>query len=282
MPIARGIHLHDSVEGVGGVHLDDPFGVSYRRRAVALAQEIPDGWLSDVTAARLRGWRLPSRLDRDDRVHLTQPAGTTRRIRRPGLSGHRRKVHPDDLVDVEGVTATSASRTWLDLAGVLTEAELVILGDELVRHPYPQFERRTEPFATTRALGVVVERTRGVPGRRRAQRALTRVRVGADSPQETRLRLALVDAGLPEPALQVAAVSEDPRCPRADMGYRALRIVIQYEGSAHFSAERARQDQRRDNVFLAAGWTVVRVNVEDHRDGFRTVVEQIRRLMGRA
>ena len=47
------------------------------------------------------------------------------------------------------------------------------------------------------------------------------------------LRLAMVDAGLPEPNLQLTLRSGDPLSPSADLGYRAQRLAIQYDGGHH-------------------------------------------------
>ncbi len=111
---------------------------------------------------------------------------------------------------------------------------------------------------------------------RRARKALELIRVGADSAKETAFRLAVIDAGLPEPELQVPVEPRRPGGRRADAGYPEYKIAIQYDGSSHFTPDRARADQRRDNEFVAAGWTVLKFNVEDDREGFATAIQQLK------
>lgn len=250
-----------------------------RAKAAALIVEQSDAWISHASAARLHGLWLPRALRDDPRLHLSRPAGPDAWTRRRGVCGHRVQVSDGDVVRVGGVPTSSPARAWLDVAGRCSEHQLIIMGDQLIRTPYLRYEGRSTPHATLPGLRGMLDDARGVPGRRRCLAALERMRVGADSVQETRLRLALVDAGLPEPALQVPAVPGDPFSPRADLGYPELKIAIQYEGETHFTPEQHRADQRRDNVFYGEGWTVLRVNVEDHRDGFAAIVAQVAALL---
>ena len=57
---------------------------------------------------------------------------------------------------------------------------------------------------------------------------------GSASPGETRLRLALVRAGLPEPELNVRLYGVDGRyLGKPDIVYRRQRVVFEYEGDGH-------------------------------------------------
>lgn len=105
--------------------------------------------------------------------------------------------------------------------------------------------------------------------------ALDRIRVGADSEPETLCRLALVDDGLPEPALQVRLDPDDPYSHPADLALPEFRLAIQYEGEHHFSAAQQARDARRDAAFEAAGWTVFHVNREDLREDFRALCARV-------
>lgn len=246
-------------------------------KARAIVAETPGARLSHTTAALLHGFWLPARLSRDPTVHLTYPSESGRLVRN-GVTSHRRVVRPEDVQQHEGIDVSSPLRTWLELAPLCTTQELVVLGDQLIRQPYARYEGRHRPYATQGELRETLDTTRRFPGRRRAVEALGLVRCGADSPPETLLRLALVEAGLPEPELQIP-LHEDGSGRRADMGYRQARIVIQYEGAGHFDADQLRADQRRDNEFFAAGWVVLRFNAEDLRDGFRRAVTLVRQAL---
>ncbi|WP_218221637.1 endonuclease domain-containing protein [Nesterenkonia sp. Act20] len=176
---------------------------------------------------------------------------------------------------------TTPVRTWFDMAGLLSVDELVIIGDHLVRRPYSSYEGRFEPYATLEQLNEVVESMHGSPGRRRAMAAADLVRVGADSARETKLRLALIRAGLPEPSLQVPARPDWPHSPCADMGYPELKLAMEYDGATHFTVEQARFDQRRNNTFLSAGWTVLHFNADDNAEGFASAVRQVAEAISR-
>jgi very-short-patch-repair endonuclease len=96
------------------------------------------------------------------------------------------------------------------------------------------------------------------------------------------LRLAMVDAGLPEPELQLTLRSGDQSSPSADLGYRARRIAIQYDGGHHLTEAQIFSDKRRDKAFEAAGWTVLTVRKDDLADGFQDVIARIKRAVRRA
>lgn len=278
---ARRLTYDDVVSLGAGVHASaallelTPQEQRHHLVAKALASEMPGVWISDSTAAQLRGLRLPQHLARDRRVHLTQRDAPDTRIERTGVTGHRRAARPEDVVEFDGVSMSSAPRNWLELAECCSHRELVVLGDQFVRRPYERYEGRSEPYATIQELHDVLDATRRVRGRRVAQAALQDVRRGADSPPETLLRLALLEAGLPEPELQVPAIPGWFWSPRADMGYPRWKIAIQYEGATHYDPEQHRADQYRDNVFRSEGWLVMHVNSDDLGARFRRVVRSV-------
>lgn len=138
---------------------------------------------------------------------------------------------PEDVTTVHGVPCTSLERTWEDLASLMPRGPadpLVIAGDALVDRPWVEAEQRRGPARTTvDALHAALSRAGCFKGVRVARLALGLVRVGADSPPETELRLALLDAGLPEPELQGRIVPDDPWSPVVDLAYRRWRRTPQ-------------------------------------------------------
>lgn len=261
-------------QGIHGETSAQPF--SLKERALALAETLPEVCLSDVTAASCLGLWLPPEVRDDQQIHLTQQTGTTRRIRRPEVTGHRRRLREEETVRIGPARVTSAARTWFDLSASCSVQSLVMLGDHLVRKPRQRFEGRSSPFATSAELFRVVERAGRVKGKARAREALGRIRGGADSVKETALRLALVDSDLPEPELQVPADPHMEFSPCADLGYPQLKIAIQYDGESHFTPAQARRDQARNNAFLSRGWLLLQFNADDARDGFRRSTYQVR------
>ena len=105
------------------------------------------------------------------------------------------------------------------------------------------------------------------------------MRVGADSAPESLLRLAIADAGLPEPELQVPLRTGDARSPSADLGYRHRRLAIQYDGGHHLDEAQMFSDRRRNKAFESAGWTVLVFDKDDHADDFRRAVGQIKKAL---
>jgi hypothetical protein len=108
------------------------------------------------------------------------------------------------------------------------------------------------------------------------------MRVGADSYPETFLRLAMLDAHLPEPELQVRLDPSNPWSPTADLGYRRFRIALQYDGEHHRSREQQSRDNRRDEAFISAGWSYFKVNADDMDEGFNGVIGRVKGAKRRA
>ncbi|HEX5968305.1 MAG TPA: hypothetical protein VFY88_07515 [Intrasporangium sp.] len=95
--------------------------------------------------------------------------------------------------------------------------------------------------------------------------ALEWIRYGAESPGETRTRLFLVRAGLPEPELNRPIVTEDRVwLGRPDLMWRKQKVLIEYQGEQYHAGEKAREaDEDRHGGFRGDGWTVVPVWKDD-------------------
>jgi hypothetical protein len=117
---------------------------------------------------------------------------------------------------LDPLPALLAARTELSLVG------LVIVGDWLVR------DGRATVEQVQLTLSAAVGRHC-----RRARRAAELVRVGSESPQETRLRLMLVLAGLPEPECNTEISDQRGFIARVDLYLRAWRVAAEYEGDQH-------------------------------------------------
>lgn len=104
-----------------------------------------------------------------------------------------------------------------------------------------------------------------VKGLRQLDRVLDLVDAGAESPQETRIRLMLMDAGLPRPQTQIPVRAPDgfPRY-YLDMGWEDVMVAVEYDGRHHTERPVYSRDIIRLEYVNAVGWTVVRV-VAEHR-----------------
>ena len=246
--------------------------------ARALSAASPGAWISHVTAARLRCQLLPPWLSDVEELHLSKPRELAE-VRRKGIVGHTVLAWPDEVETADGMRISTRSRTWLDLARRLNLPELVCMGDELVRVPRFGLEGRREPFATIDGLRSMVNRHPNLQGIVRARAALDLMRVGSDSGPETLLRLAICDAGLPEPELQLPLRPDSPGSPTADLGYRHRRLAIQYDGGHHLLPAQVLSDRRRDRAFEAAGWTVLVLTKGDLADDFAAAMLKVKRIL---
>jgi hypothetical protein len=210
----------------------------------------PDQFFSHVTAAAL--WGAPVIDDDPDVVHVSV-LGDGPVMRRPEVVSHRARVPTEYVAEHHGVRLSTPARCWYECAGLLPWEDLVVLGDHFVGQP---------------GLATVDDLRQAVPARghraRDARTALEYIRVGSESPMETRLRLRVVGAGFPEPVLNVDVHAADGSfLGRVDMAWPEYRIALEYDGDHHRERETFRHDQRRGNGFAVNGWIVVHATAVD-------------------
>jgi len=181
----------------------------------ALLVHPPGAFASHASAARVYDVPLPAGLA-DEHVSVFDQKD---RRRRDGIRNHI--VAPTTpVVRIRGVPVSSPGQLFVELAEQLSLVDLAVVGDFLVKRT------RATP---EELLAFCVER-----GGKAAIRAASYVRLGVDSPMETRLRMLIVLAGLPEPAVNFAIFREDGRLRyRFDLSYPDLRIVVEYDGRQH-------------------------------------------------
>ncbi|MGA7206676.1 MAG: hypothetical protein WBX27_18845, partial [Specibacter sp.] len=230
---------------------------------------------SHLSAAQLWGIPLPPGPDNDWQIHLANPAwsGAPRRV---NVVGHRLALSDGEICRLGLVRLTSPARTWLDLAACLSLEDLVAAGDFLVCSHGPDFPSPREPICTVEDLLTVVARHPGLRGLRNARAALELIRVGADSPPETYLRLALVQAGLPEPELNIVVRDEWGR-PQLwpDGAYRRCRLSLQYDGAHHNAPDQYLRDIRRLETTRSLGWEELRISRDDVRGDSPAAVRKV-------
>lgn len=104
------------------------------------------------------------------------------------------------------------------------------------------------------------------PGSARARTAAALADGLAESPQETRLRLMLVDSSLPAPVAQYRVVADGRFVARVDFAWPDRKLAVEYDGLWHAQPGQFARDRRRLNRLLAVGWRVVFVTAADlHR-----------------
>lgn len=270
----------------------------------AYCRQDPAVFAAGLTAARLWKFPLPGALS-EGVVEPVRPTGqrSGRSVFRPrgnsvdtrihlATAGVRRRetallrwsllpAEPTLLGSDSGVRITSRIRTYLDLGSTLRQEALVAIGDHLVRQPRSRFEGRAEPFTTCVDLADAAMRFSG-RGARTLRRAVDQVRTSSDSPAETRLRLAFVAAGLPEPLANVrisrpGEAAEGP-CDlgEPDLHWPPWKVVVEHEGPHHLRAEQLARDISRGDRRRAAGWHEVRTTADDLSFGCRKAVARVR------
>ncbi|EZP26083.1 DUF559 domain-containing protein [Microbacterium oleivorans] len=223
---------------------------SLAARARQFAERMrPWQFFSHSTALALYGAPLPA-----DRVSQRLHVAAHRPDREPrvaGVVGHRLASGLADLREVGGLRVEAPARAWRHVASWWVHEHLVAAGDFLVGE---------RGLLTLDDLAAEVARG---PGRGQAalEAALSDVRVGAESPAETRLRLVLCAAGLPEPALNLTLRAPDGRfVARLDLAYERSRVAVEYDGRQH-AEDRAQfeRDADRWHDIRAQGWVLVRI-----------------------
>lgn len=187
---------------------------------------------------------------------------------------HLATLADDDVVTTALGPATSPGRTALDLARGVGDP-LSSLGDRVAA--VDALLRATAiTAADARAAAVVGRRLRGLPG---ARRVLELARDGVDSVPETRLRLALAAAGLPEPTTQCPVELDGRTVARLDLGWPESRVGCEYDGAVHLDPAQVRVDLRRHNLIRESGWVVLQVDRHQMRR-MHEVIRQLRHLLG--
>ncbi len=230
----------------------------------AAQQHHPDAFAAGHTAARLLGGIVPHL------PHVTIGLDSGAKSRRSEIRVRRYAARPA-LVLRDGVLCTDAAQTFADLAGELTLVDLVTLGDSLSQAGATTADDLRAALATTRGNHV-----------RAARRAAAYVRDRVESAQETRSRLLVVLAGLPEPQTNLPVLCSAGGFYRLDLPWIEVKAALEYDGEHHDDPLQREADQRRLAELTDDGW---RIEVLRSPDIFRTpdrTLERVVDLLGRA
>lgn len=232
----------------------------------ALILQHDDAWASHVSAARVKGAPVPTIADE----HVSVAHQKLRRHHK----GIRCHVGDASGVVVErGIRVSDDVSMFIELGGQLGLVDLVVVGDWLVRR------RGLSP----EELVAACERSRHRDARR-ALAAASYVRRGVDSPMETRLRMLLVLAGLPEPQVNLTIRDELGEVIRKyDLSYPVVRVAIEYDGRLHVEVLATWEDdlERRADIDEDDWRLVVVVSSGIYKDPLRTLRRVHRVLLAR-
>lgn len=192
--------------------------------------------------------------------------------RAPGLTGVRvcrtRTLNTADLAFMDGLRATTPTRTVIDLAAVLEPPELravLISARQRRLVDLDRLGRRSEQIGPVRGIGVV----------RRLLRELHPE--WCDSILEERVRDLVRQAGLPPPHPKPFPVETPGRRLHVDIAWPSRRVGIEVDGFAYHSSHAAMErDHRRANALLLAGWRILHVGWQRVESDADTFVAELR------
>lgn len=247
------------------VDADVPDSAVLRVKA-ALACYFDSAHASHASAARV--WRVPVQTRPGD--HVTVP-DDAHRLRRSGVTTHHRP-HAATVVR-DGVRVSVLVDLFVELAEELALVELVVAGDWMVRRHGVRLKDLRR--AAMRATG---------PAARLARKAALHVRADVDSPMESRLRMLIVLAGIPEPVVNATVRDVDGEVVRRfDLSWPDVRVIVEYDGRHHMErVEQWEADLDRREEIDDEGWRILVVVASGvYADPARTVRRIFRLLRAR-
>jgi very-short-patch-repair endonuclease len=228
-----------------------PFDLEIRARAALLLLPA-DAYVADRCLLWLHGIDV---LPTQPRLEVVVPRD---RVvpRRAGIAARQASLPPDDRRLVRGVRCLRLARGVADLLRMLPLVEAVVVADA-AQHA---------GAVTADHLRAELLRHARLAGIRQARQAVELSSPLAESPPESRLRVALVLAGLsPVPQYNV----HDPGgrwLARLDLAFPSAKVAVEYDGRAvHERPDVFTRDRQRQNALVRAGWIVLRYTAEDLR-----------------
>lgn len=212
-------------------------------------------WLWSGRSATLAGLSAAA-LHRTAWIDDWLPAELNRgsRDKARGIILHSDTLDEDETCVRDGIKLTTPARTAFDLGGRKGLVTAVIRLDALMH--------ATELKPAD--VELLADRHRGARGVVQLRQALVMADGGAESPYETKTRLALVGAGLPRPHTQIEVLNDrGVVIARIDLGWEQWKVGVEFDGAQHWTdpVQRTRDIDRLAEL-QDRGWTIVRVSAE--------------------
>lgn len=216
-----------------GVYAANGGELTLRDRAIAawLATR-RKGVIAGQTAAALHGTSW---------VDVTQPIEIAGASCGPqeGLVLRTESIADDEITRLAGLPVTTRVRTAYDVGRHLDR------GDALARLDALMWDR---PFSVD-DVADLARRYPRAPGSRQLRELLTLVDGGAATPNQSRVRLALIDAGCPRPQTQLPVLVGSQPVAHLDIGWPEHRVAVVC----------GTEDVAQQRMLESLGWIVVRV-----------------------
>lgn len=216
----------------------------YERVEAALLIHPEPAYASHTSAARVYGLPVPKELTEE---HVTVFRRQDRRSRR-GVRSHLAPAR-GSTTHLSGIRLSTPAQLFTEMATLLNLVDLVVLGDDMVRR------KLVTPEDLVRAAGEYAGNHA-----RKARRAAGLVLDEVDSPMETRLRMLIVLAGLPEPKVNHKIYENRRLLYRFDLSYPELQLAVEYDGRQHRDDDDQWDDDiDRDDWLDHHDWMIVKV-----------------------
>lgn len=240
--VFRTVYVHESVPLTDAVRLQ---AVLLAAPPGAVVTGLTASWLFGVWAPR-PGAPVPLELGvrREDR-NTSVARSLARRI----------VLDPVDVNEWNGVPVTSPERTCFQLMARSPLVEAVVFADAF----------RHDDLVTQDGLRRFADERPHWPHVRKARFAVDLSRHEAASPMETRLRMVIVLAGLPEPMVLNGGLYDENGVLLGipDMLYLCPLFGIEYDGEYHRDADQHDRDNVRENRLLLGNVPLLRYGAAD-------------------
>lgn len=184
-----------------------------------------------------------------------------------GILLHCEHLAADDICVLDGIRATTPARTAFDLGRRRGLVRAVSRVDALLQ----------ATDLTLDGLQALMDDHGGARGVVQLRRVIDLADDGAESPQETRLRLVLTQAELRPSRTQIEVFDHEILVGRLDMGYPEWKVGVQYDGAQHWTDPRQRAlDIDQDARYRELGWRIVRVDADLLRRRQLLIVRRVR------
>lgn len=251
--LLHGVRAFGDIRSIGSApRWADDLWFKQRELLSAVQSKYPEATGVGPTAGALYGMVLPYRLQREELVFVSTGRGG-RQIRMKNVRSNRKPI--DKRVLWFDLPVASGLEVMAQIAAELNFREAVQLLDGLLG------TWNGGPKVDHAKLKSFIRELPQSRSYRTLRKALPLARPGVQSPRETSLRLEIIRAGLPEPAVNPRVyLPSIGDCRKPDLAWEEYKVCCEYEGIHHMTdADQWSSDIRRYRAFEAAGWTVIRV-----------------------
>ncbi|MGV0741472.1 hypothetical protein [Mycolicibacterium sp. XJ870] len=170
-----------------------------------------------------------------------------------GIVLHGDRLVDDEVCVIRRIGATTPARTAFDLGRRKGLTDAVVRVDALL-------QATDLKIPDVRPL---LQRHKGVRGLQQLRQVLDLADGGAESPQETRTRLLLTEAGMRPEKTQIVVFDHRRIVGRIDMGWPEWKVGVQYDGIQHWTDPKRRTIDIDQNVeYQDLGWRMVHVGAD--------------------